>query len=76
MIPMDVSAVLYGKGKFGKGKDGNGRFGKGREYEGKHGKTKDKDGKNKPTTERFEGECGYCGKLGPQAPGLQEEDLR
>jgi hypothetical protein len=56
MIPMDVSAFLCGKGKFGKGKDGNVKFGKGTEYKGNHGKTKDTDGKNKSTTERFEGE--------------------
>jgi hypothetical protein len=50
---MDVSAVPYGKGKKGKGK-------KGKE---KKGTTKDdKNGKGKPTTEKFDGECGYCGK--------------
>ena len=54
---MDVSAVLYGKGKKGgpKGKQ-----------KGKvKGKTKDeqKGGKGKPA-EKFDGECGYCGKWG------------
>ena len=53
VIPMDVSAVLYGKGKFGKkGKD-------------KKGRTKDsKNAKSKVPTEYFDGECGYCGKWG------------
>ncbi len=47
--PMDVPAVFYGKGKKGKGKKGN----------DKKGTTKDdKNGKGKPTTEKFDGECG------------------
>ena len=46
--PMDVSAVFYGKGKNGKDKKGKTK--------------KDKNGKGKPTTEKFDGECGYCGK--------------
>ncbi len=53
--PMDVSAVLYGRGKKGRGKNG-------RE---KEGNTKDdKSGKGRLATEKFDGECGYCGKWG------------
>ena len=52
---MDVVAVLYGKGKKGKGNKGKDKKGKTKE---------DKNGKGKPTTEKFDGECGYCGKWG------------
>ena len=46
-VPMDVSAVLYGKGKGKKGKDKDG----------------DKGGRGK-ATDKFDGDCGYCGKWG------------
>ncbi len=59
VIPMAVSAVLYGKGKFGKGNE------KGTKGKDKKGITKDsKNAKSKVPTEYFDGECGYCGKWG------------
>ncbi len=55
VVPMGVSAVLYGMGNKDNGK-------KGRD---KKGKTKEaKNGKGKVPTEQFDGECGYCGKWG------------
>ena len=58
---MGASAVLYGKGEFGKGKE------KGKKGKDKTGKTKDtENAQSKVPTEYFEGGCGYCGKWGPQ----------
>ena len=53
-MPMDVGAIDY-KGQKGKGKDGKGKSAKGKEGKAKgSGKGSDK----------FQGECGYCGKWG------------
>jgi hypothetical protein len=53
--PMDVSAVFCGKGKKGKCKVG--KYNKGKA-------TEENNGKGRQTTEKLDGECGYCGKWG------------
>ena len=55
-MPMDVGAIDY-KGKKGKEKDAKGKGAKGKDS----GKGKPGGGKN---TEKFQGECGFCGKWG------------
>ena len=65
--PMDVSAVFYGKGKKGKGK-------KGKDKEGHDQGRQDRQGQADHGELRWR--VRLLRQVGPQAPGLQEEDLR